>query len=34
VSLVRKDDRLRLFENGELRETFGPKMENVTGERI
>ena len=34
VSRVRKEGRLRVFESGELRETFRPKMEKVTGERI
>jgi hypothetical protein len=30
VSLVRKGYKVRVFENRELRETFGPKMEKVT----
>jgi len=34
VSLVRNEDRLRVFGNRELREKFGPAMEKVTGEGI
>jgi len=29
---LRKERRLRLFENRALRKTFGPKKEEVTGE--
>jgi hypothetical protein len=30
---LRKKDRLRVFDNSVLRRIFGPKMDEVTGER-
>jgi hypothetical protein len=30
---LREERRLRVFENRELRRTFGPKRDEVTGER-
>jgi hypothetical protein len=31
---MRKESRLRVFENGVLRRIFGPKRDGVTGEWI
>jgi hypothetical protein len=30
--ILREEHRLRVFENRVLRKTFGPKMDEVTGE--
>jgi hypothetical protein len=31
LNFLREDRRLRAFENGVLRRTFGPKRDEVTG---
>jgi hypothetical protein len=33
VSDIKEEDRLRVFETGVLRRMFGPKRDEVTGER-
>jgi hypothetical protein len=33
VSTLREENRLRVFENRALRRIFGPKRDEVTGER-